>query len=157
MTNYSFTSDWSFEAPIEPVWNAITHPLEWPDWWPGVEQVDELKPGGEDGRGGIHRSIWRSALPYRLTFDSTVTRLERFRIYEIEASGQLDGHGLWTFDTDGPVTRVRYDWNVVANKFWMRFLAPIARPLFRWNHDVIMRWGQDGLAARLKGSKGLQV
>jgi hypothetical protein len=154
MTKYSFATDWSFAAPVERVWDAITHPLEWPDWWPGVEKVDEVEPGGEDGLGGVHRSTWRSALPYRLTFDSRVARVERFGIYEVEAIGQLQGHGLWTFSSAGAVTRVRYDWNVIATKWWMRFLTPVARPLFRWNHDVIMRWGQEGLAARLVQAAG---
>ena len=32
---------------------------------------------------------------------------------------------------------------------WMNLLAPIAKPFFRWNHDVIMRWGEGGLRMRL--------
>jgi hypothetical protein len=31
----------------------------------------------------------------------------------------------------------------------MNLLAPLARPIFRWNHDVVMDWGADGLARRL--------
>ena len=27
----------------------------------------------------------------------------------------------------------------------MQCLAPLARPFFQWNHDVIMRWGENGL------------
>jgi hypothetical protein len=34
---------------------------------------------------------------------------------------------------------------------WMRFVAPIARPVFAWNHGVVMRWGHEGLARRLAG------
>jgi hypothetical protein len=30
-------------------------------------------------------------------------------------------------------------------------LAPAVRPLFAWNHDVVMRWGGEGLA-RLLGT-----
>jgi hypothetical protein len=29
---------------------------------------------------------------------------------------------------------------------WMRFIAPIAAPVFRWNHDGVMRAGAQGLA-----------
>ena len=109
----------------------------------------ELEPGGEGGLGALHRSVWKSALPYRLTFDSRVIRVEHLTLYEVQATGQLEGRGLWTFSSDGARTNVRYDWNVAANKWWMRLLSPIARPLFRWNHDVIMRWGHEGLARRL--------
>jgi hypothetical protein len=31
----------------------------------------------------------------------------------------------------------------------MNFLAPIAKPFFRWNHNVIMNWGGEGLAKKL--------
>jgi len=76
-------------------------------------------------------------------------RVERFKTYEIQAKGQLEGIGLWSFTQMGEVTHLRYDWNVNATKTWMRLLAPLARPVFRWNHDAIMRWGQEGLATRL--------
>jgi hypothetical protein len=37
----------------------------------------------------------------------------------------------------------------------MNLLAPVARPLFKWNHDQIMRQGAEGMArllnARLLG------
>jgi hypothetical protein len=31
----------------------------------------------------------------------------------------------------------------------MNLLAPLARPVFRWNHDAIMREGGHALARRL--------
>ena len=34
----------------------------------------------------------------------------------------------------------------------MNRLAPVARPLFAWNHDVVMRRGAEGLA-RLLGAQ----
>jgi len=149
MPQYSFTTTWSFNAALEPVWEAIRHTRQWPEWWRGVERVVELEPGGEDGLGSLHRSTWKSALPYRLTFDSRVIRVERHRLFEIAATGELEGRGVWSFSSAGPTTNVRYDWTVFNNKRWMRTLAPLARPLFRWNHDVIMRWGQEGLARKL--------
>jgi hypothetical protein len=55
------------------------------------------------------------------------------------------------FEEDG-VTAVVYDWNVRTTAPWMNLLAPIARPFFRWNHDVVMGWGGEGLA-RLLGAR----
>ena len=48
-----------------------------------------------------------------------------------------------------PVTAVVYEWNVSTTKPWMNLLAPIARPLFAWNHDWVMRNGGEGLAQLL--------
>ena len=57
--------------------------------------------------------------------------------------------GPWQFSTDGETTVTRYDWTVKVTKRWMRALTPVARPLFEWNHDVVMRWGLEDLSARL--------
>lgn len=75
----------------------------------------------------------------------TVTRVEPFSRIESTAAGELEGTGLWTFSRQGPATLVRYDWNVRTTRPWMNALAPVARPLFRWNHDVVMAWGFQGL------------
>jgi hypothetical protein len=48
------------------------------------------------------------------------------------------------------MTHVRYDWIVDTTKRWMILLAPVARPLFAWNHHAVMRRGQEGLAARFR-------
>jgi len=45
--------------------------------------------------------------------------------------------------------RTDHFWRVRTAKSWMNFLAPIAKPFFKWNHDVIMNWGGEGLAQRL--------
>ena len=47
------------------------------------------------------------------------------------------------------MTAVVYDWQVATTKRWMNLLSPIARPVFEYNHDVVMRWGGEGLARRL--------
>jgi hypothetical protein len=65
------------------------------------------------------------------------------------AYGELDGIGVWTFTFDNGITTARYDWTVKTTKWWMNILAPIARPAFEKNHDVIMAWGAEGLAKRL--------
>ena len=42
-----------------------------------------------------------------------------------------------------------YEWNVHTTKAWMNVIGPVAKPLFAHNHDVVMRWGGEGLAQRL--------
>ena len=43
---------------------------------------------------------------------------------------------------DGGVTAVLYEWNVATSKRWMNIVAPAARPVFGWNHEVVMRWAE---------------
>ena len=150
MSDYEFVTVWTIDAPIERVWDVIEDADAWPEWWRGVLSVKELEKGDEDGVGSIRRTVWRSALPYNLEFDSEVLRVERLKLIEARAFGELDGHGLWQFEEIGAnKTRVQYDWRVKTTKAWMNVLAPIARPFFRWNHDTIMGWGEEGLKKSL--------
>lgn len=150
MSDYKFVTVWNIEAPVARVWDVIEDADAWPQWWQGVLKSDELHPGDKDGVGAIRQTVWKSALPYRLEFSSEILRVERHRLIEARAFGELTGHGLWRFEAVAPTkTRVQYDWSVKTTKPWMNLLAPIARPFFRWNHDVIMRWGEAGLRRQL--------
>ncbi|MGB2693076.1 MAG: hypothetical protein WBB48_06550 [Thermodesulfobacteriota bacterium] len=65
------------------------------------------------------------------------------------AKGELDGKGIWRLSEDGDQTIARYDWFVNTTKPWMNILAPLAKPVFEWNHKVVMSWGAQSLAKRL--------
>ena len=149
MKTYEFVTVWRVRAPIESVWNEIYHSSDWPTWWKGVEGVVEVRKGDERGVGSVHRYTWKSKLPYRLSFEMQTVRVEPPRLLEGVAVGELQGRGLWQLSTEGSETIVRYDWNVVTTKRWMNLLSPIARPLFEWNHNVVMNWGAEGLQKRL--------
>lgn len=150
MTNYEFTTVWRFDAPPEKVWEKIKDSEHWNEWWKGVLHVKVLKEGNSEGVGKIVRSTWKSALPYTLEFDSEVVRVEPMRLIESRAFGELEGVGIWTLTAeDENTTRVQYDWRVHTTKAWMNWIAPIAKPFFRRNHDVIMNWGGEGLAKKL--------
>jgi hypothetical protein len=150
VSDYEFVTIWHFDAPIEHVWDEIKHSERWNEWWKGVLRVVELKEGDADGLGSIRRSTWKSALPYTLEFDSEIIRIEHLKLIEARAFGELDGGGLWQFfPEENDATRVQYDWKVKTTKPWMNLIAPLARPFFRWNHNVIMGWGEDGLRKRL--------
>jgi hypothetical protein len=114
----------------------------WPSWWRGVERISVL---GIDR----YRVAWRSRIPYELEFDFEVGSTEPPREMEGTATGELTGAGHWRlFEQDG-ATAVLYEWNVETAKLWMNLLGPVARPVFEYNHDVVMRWGGEGLARRL--------
>ena len=108
-----------------------------------------LQPGNATGIGAVIRYTWKGVLPYRLTFDAHTIYVEPPVTLEAHATGELDGIGRWELATEGELTRVRYDWNVSTTKAWMNWLAPIAKPLFAWNHDVLMAQGGDGLTRLL--------
>ena len=146
---YAFLTTWLIQADREAVWDVIDDVLAWPQWWRGVVSVAELEPGDEDGVGSLGRYVWKSRLPYRLEFDMRTTRVERPVYMEGSAAGELAGAGRWRLFEEDAATAVLYDWEVETTSRWMNALAPVAKPLFAWNHDVVMRQGGEGLARLL--------
>jgi uncharacterized protein YndB with AHSA1/START domain len=146
---YRFLTTWVLEAPIERVWEALYDSERWPEWWRGVQAVRVLEPGDADRVGELTRYTWRSRLPYSLEFDVVTTRVDRPHLVEGTARGELAGEGRWRLFEGRGSTAVTYEWNVRTTRRWMNALGPIPRPAFRWNHDLVMREGGEGLARRL--------
>ena len=138
MSGYAFRTVWMIRAPIEAVWREISQPERWPAWWTGLNAV-------RDGQ-----FTWRGWLPYRLTVRMRTEREEPPRLLEAVADGDLVGRGVWHLASQDGGTRVQFDWTVSAGARWMRWLEPFARPVFAWNHDVVMRRGGEGLKRLLE-------
>jgi uncharacterized protein YndB with AHSA1/START domain len=146
---YSFLTTWLLEAEREQVWEAIYDSERWPQWWNGVLEAEKLEEGDDAGIGQFGRYIWKAKLPYRVEFFIRTTKVERPFLLEGDATGELAGIGRWRlFEQDG-VTAAIYEWNVHTTKVWMNALAPVAGPVFKSNHDYVMRNGGVGIAKLL--------
>ena len=146
---YSFVTTWHVGADVKAVWQAIVEVEQWPEWWPSVESAVAVAHGNNVGVGTVYRFVWRGKLPYRLSFQMRVSRVEPHEFLEGIATGELEGSGVWRFLSEGGTTRIRYEWGVITTKRWMNLLAPVLRPVFCWNHDHVMTEGGEGLARRL--------
>ena len=149
MKAYRFCTTWVLEAERERVWDAIYDSDSWPEWWRGIASTQRLADGDASGLGqrGIYE--WRARVPYTVRFEIVSTVVEPPYLLGGEASGGLEGAGLWRFFEQGATTCVIYDWNVRTTKAWMNLFAPVAKPIFRANHDWVMRNGGEGLARKL--------
>ena len=76
MAQFALTTLWQLEAPLEAVWDRLYDVASWPDWWPSVVRVDTLAEGDARGIGARRRLHWKTALPYDLSFEVAVTRIE---------------------------------------------------------------------------------
>jgi uncharacterized protein YndB with AHSA1/START domain len=155
VAEYSFVTEWRLDAPASDVYAAIRDSLRWPEWWPTVTRVEEIRPGdAATGLGNVRRYTFKGTLPYTLSFDLEVERLDPPRTLAGRASGELEGTGVWTLTEADGRTLARYDWNVRTTRWWMNLLAPLARPVFKANHDVVMRAGASGICRLLGGVSG---
>jgi len=149
MARYEFLTTWCVDAPIERVFAVLNDSAAFPEWWTGVTAVQVLQEGDDRGVDELARYSWRSTLPYTLTFDTRVTRVEPPHLIEGRATGELEGVGIWRLFAGPGGTAAIYDWRVRTTKLWMNALGPLPRPAFAWNHDRVMRQGGRGLADRL--------
>jgi len=149
VAEYKFITEWRIDAPLTEVCDAISHCLDWPAWWKGVEKVEKLASGDADGIGSVHRFTWKGRIPYRFTFDIRMTRFVPLTLLEGQANGEVIGTGRWGFSREDNATVVRYQWHVRTNRLWMNLIAPIASPVFRWNHHQVMRQSAEGMARLL--------
>ncbi|MBS1730425.1 MAG: SRPBCC family protein [Bacteroidetes bacterium] len=146
---YSFITKWQIVAPVEQVWDAIYQSAEWPNWWKGVLAVKTIEENDDRGVNGISEYTWKSILPYKLTFKMKLMECKKYENLSGIAFGELEGEGRWLFTQNGSSCIIEYHWNVFTNKKWMNYFSFLLKPAFKYNHDVVMRWGAEGLAKKL--------
>ena len=144
LNHYTFDTRWQVRAGLDEVFAVLSDIASYPKWWRQVRRVEQLDQNSAS-------VVARSFLPYSLTFTLRQTRQdEAAGVMEVSMHGDLDGASRWTLTSagDGVVTADFHE-DVVARKRLLRLFAPIARPLFRANHTVMMRDGLRGLTAHL--------
>lgn len=143
---YRFHSVWEIDAPPDDVYAVLSRGEDYPKWWP---QIRAAIPS-DDGTGTARI---RSFLPYELKITAATRREDPSAgVLEVALHGDLEGWARWTITAHGAAaarTRAVYDQEVEVRRPLMRWLAPLARPLFRANHTAMMRAGRRGLAAHL--------
>lgn len=148
--DYRFVTRWRVRATAEEVSDIIGDPLALPRWWPSVYlSATESAPGDADGVGRVVDLHTRGWLPYTLRWSFRVVEVERPRRFAIQAWGDFDGSGTWTFTPDGEWTDVEFVWEIRAEKPLLRRLSFLLRPAFSANHEWAMRRGRESLEREL--------
>jgi len=148
---YHFITTWHFDAPIERVYDLISHPLDYPRWWPEVYlDVKELEPGDANGLGRLIELHTKGWLPYTLRWQARTIEVEKpFRL-TIDATGDFVGRGIWTLFQESPApTDVAFDWKLRADKPLLRHLSFLLKPAFSANHRWAMEQGERNLRREL--------
>ncbi|UZR30841.1 SRPBCC family protein [Methylococcus mesophilus] len=152
--HFDLVTRWRLDAPAEKVWQVLSDAERWPEWWPCVEAVEKIDPGGTNGENSLWAYTWKTMLPYRLRLEFRMTRIAAPVLLEADVRGDVAGRGLCRIYRQEHRTVVQYEWNVRLCRSWMKRLAPLARPVFLWNHRMVMRQGEASLAARLASDGG---
>lgn len=135
-SDYHFVTHWRVEGDREVVYEILKDGERYPEWWrPAYVSCRRV------GKEAV-TALVRAKLPYTLEFTSELVREKRPEEIEIRATGELHGRGLWSLRQSGSFTEVDFHWDVQARKPWVRALSFLLKPLFRWNHDWVMKTGE---------------
>lgn len=148
--DYAFLTRWRVQATVSEVKTLLSDAASLPGWWPSVYlEVRVLAPGDAAGVGKTVDLLTQGWLPYRLRwrFVTTAARPDGFTL---EASGDFEGRGVWTFVQDGEAVDVTYDWRIRARKPLLRSLSWLLKPVFAANHRWAMARGEESLALELR-------
>jgi hypothetical protein len=142
---FVFFDEWRLAAGSDAVWAVVRDIEGWPDWWPSVRSVTPIP----ERTAPTWEFRFRTRLPYDMAFAAELLRDDRLQWAEAQVTGRVDGSGLCVATAIDGGTLVRFDWWVSPRLAWMRAVAPLARPVFSWNHSSLMAEGARGLARRL--------
>jgi hypothetical protein len=132
---------------LEDVAAILREPRDLVRWWPEVYL--DIQVENEDAGDKVVRVHSRGRLPYTLRWSFREVESRWPHGATIEAWGDLAGRGVWTLVQEGSDVLATYDWQVRADKPWLRRLSPMLKPLFAWNHRWAMAKGEAGLRREL--------
>ena len=152
-SEYVFVDEWDVDAPQDRVFDALADSRTYPDWW--TPTYLEVETDGPPEVGGISRQRFKGKLPYVLETTTRATRLNPPEVVEAEVDGDLRGRATWTLTRRDGRVHVRFDLRVYADRPLLRYLTPILRPLFRWNHKQAISYAMTNLEPYARRQAGL--
>lgn len=151
-TRYHFITRIELTSPIDDIWATLARSESWIDWWRWLRDVEVLNEGDSEGVGRRVRQTVSSPLRYRLTYVGFITRVSSRELSRFEAEGDLEGQGQFRIEaTENGTALITFDWLVETPKEWMNLIAPLARPVFVWNHHRLMEDFAEDLSAATGG------
>jgi hypothetical protein len=144
---FRFEERWELPgAKVSQVYDVLSRGELLPQWWKGVYlEAEKLTPDGEPKVGDRVRARARGFLPYELNFIVEAVELEPERRVVVRTIGDFDG--LWSAVLTQTEIGVRVElvWEVTVLRPILRFLTPLLRPAFAWNHRWTTPRGEQGL------------
>lgn len=148
--DYHFVTRWRVSGTCGEVADILGDPLALVRWWPSVYlAVDQIAPPGPGGVGRKIRLCTQGWLPYTLRWEFEVVASNYPNGFTLDATGDVDGRGVWTFVQDGGMVEAVYDWRIRAEKPLLRHLSFALKPLFEANHRWAMAQGEESLKLEL--------
>ena len=122
MRTYSFRDAWHVDAPPSRVWELISRPESYPQWWPIYQEAKVIEDTG--GVGSVAHLKFRVLLPYTLSITTRTTRSEPPHLADL---WELDWKKGAMLPNSLPNTGISVDSSIAA----------VREPRFRHHEDVM--------------------
>jgi hypothetical protein len=149
-TRYRFLTEFELSSSPAAVEKTLRDVATWGSWWKWARRIEPLT--SEHGVLGARYRNWiTTPLFYGFTYDTEVVEVTD-ELIRLDVSGDLAGSGLFQFQgTESGGSFLSFEWSVETHKTWMNLLAPLARPVFLWNHRRLMSDFGEGLGRASDG------
>jgi hypothetical protein len=153
---FRFEESWEFpDAKVDDVYRVLAHGELLPLWWKGVYlEAHKLSDNKEPTVGDRLRVRARGFLPYELSFIIEAVELDPGKKVAVKTVGDFEGQWTATLSQRGTGVHVDLVWQVTVLRPILKFLAPVLRQVFAWNHRWTTPRGEKGLREHL--ALGLQ-
>jgi uncharacterized protein YndB with AHSA1/START domain len=146
MARYRFVDEWLVPAAPAWVYELLSCPREYPDWW-GDAFLEGEGDAGRAAPGKRAHLVTRGRLPYRLRWELVCLEATAPTKLVSRIAGDFVGRGTWTITPTDTGARAVLEWDVEVRKGIVRHLTPLLRPVFAWNHRWAMRRGLERIVA----------
>lgn len=151
MARFHFITQWALDARVEEVYEIIKDSSSLSRWWPSVYlNVKTIYPGLANGVGKKVALLTRGYLPYTLRWDFEVIQIIPCKKIVLDAFGDLEGRGTWTFTPEEKGCLVVFDWDIRFRKKGLAWLSFLLRPVFRLNHRWAMKQGYESIKEEIR-------
>jgi Polyketide cyclase / dehydrase and lipid transport len=148
--DYHFITHWQVESTPEEISKILEDAEALARWWPSVYlDVKVLEPGDENGAGKLVSLSTKGWLPYTLRWQFRVTESRYPFGFTLQALGDFEGRGIWTFEQEGQWVNITYDWKLSTRKPLLNALSFLLKPVFAANHRWAMARGLESLKLEL--------
>jgi Polyketide cyclase / dehydrase and lipid transport len=151
---FRFDESWEIpDATVDEVYDVLAHGELLPQWWKGVYLAVKLSDAKEPKVGDRLRVRARGALPYELNFIIEAVELVPGEKVAVKTEGDFEGLWTATLSQRGEGVHVDLVRQVTVLRPILKFLAPVLRPAFAWNHRWTTPRGESGLREYLAARK----
>ena len=144
---YHFITRWKIKGNVDRIYELLSHPLEFPNWWKKIISANLLEEIGNRKPIRLKLKGW---LPYTLQWELFNPQFERPYRITSDSRGDFEGHSAWTLRQVDQHVEALFDWRVSVRKPFLRKWSFVLRPLFIWNHNYIMKTWKKSLEQKLK-------